>query len=92
MQDFYSKKVLTLAYMNKESLEISIKELAESVKAAVGYEGDIVWNTDMPDGTPRKLTNVEKLHGLGFKHKVELKEGIELSYKWFCENVENARL
>ena len=46
----------------------------------------------MPDGTPRKLTNVEKLHGLGFKHKVELKEGIELSYKWFCENVENARL
>lgn len=73
-------------------VEISIKELAESVKAAVGYEGDIVWNTDMPDGTPRKLTNVEKLHGLGFKHKVELKEGIELSYKWFCENVENARL
>ena len=73
-------------------VEISIKELAESVKAAVGYEGDIVWNTDMPDGTPRKLTNVEKLHKLGFKHKVELKEGIELSYKWFCENVENARL
>lgn len=73
-------------------VEISIKELAESVKAAVGYEGDIVWNTDMPDGTPRKLTNVEKLHGIGFKHKVELKEGIELSYKWFCENVENARL
>ena len=73
-------------------VEISIKELAESVKTAVGYEGDIVWNTDMPDGTPRKLTNVEKLHGLGFKHKVELKEGIELSYKWFCENVENARL
>ena len=73
-------------------VEISIKELAESVKAAVGYEGDVVWNTDMPDGTPRKLTNVEKLHKLGFKHKVELKEGIELSYKWFCENVENARL
>ena len=73
-------------------VEISIKELAESVKTAVGYEGDTVWNTDMPDGTPRKLTNVEKLHGIGFKHKVELKEGIELSYKWFCENVENARL
>lgn len=72
--------------------EISIKELAETVKAVVGYTGEIVWNTDMPDGTPRKLTNVDKLHSLGFKHKVELQEGIELSYKWFCENVENARL
>lgn len=72
--------------------EISIKELAETVKKVVDYEGDIVWNTDMPDGTPRKLTNVDKLHGLGFAHKVELEEGIELSYKWFCENVENARL
>lgn len=72
--------------------EISIKELAETVKEIVGYTGDIVWNTEMPDGTPRKLTNVDKLHKLGFKHKVELQEGIELSYKWFCENVENARL
>lgn len=72
--------------------EISIKELAETVKQVVGYEGELVWNTDMPDGTPRKLTNVDKLHGLGFVHKVELKEGIELAYKWFCENVENARL
>ena len=72
--------------------EISIRELAETVKLVVGYGGDIIWNTDMPDGTPRKLTNVDKLHALGFEHKVGLQEGIELSYKWFCENVENARL
>lgn len=72
--------------------EISIKELAETVKKVVGFEGNIVWNTDMPDGTPRKLTNVDKLHALGFRHKVELREGIELAYKWFCDNVENARL
>lgn len=72
--------------------EISIKELAETVKKVVGYEGELVWNTDMPDGTPRKLTNVDKLHGLGFMHKVELQEGIELAYKWFCENVDSARL
>lgn len=72
--------------------EISIKELAESVKKVVGFEGNIVWNTKMPDGTPRKLTNVDKLHALGFTHKVELMEGIELSYKWFCDNVETARL
>lgn len=72
--------------------EISIKQLAETVKNVVGYEGDIVWNTAMPDGTPRKLTNVDKLHNLGFYHKVELEEGIKLAYEWFCENVENARL
>ena len=72
--------------------EISIKELAETVQKVVGYEGELIWNTDMPDGTPRKLTNVDKLHGLGFYHKVDLQEGIELAYKWFCENVDNARL
>ena len=72
--------------------EVSIKELAETVKKTVGYEGDIVWNTDMPDGTPRKLTNVDKLHGLGFTHKVELEEGVKLAYQWFKENVDYARL
>ena len=72
--------------------EISIKELAETVKEVVGYQGELYWNTEMPDGTPRKLTNVDKLHGLGFVHKVELREGIELAYEWFCENVDNARL
>ena len=72
--------------------EISIKELAETVQKVVGYEGELIWNTDMPDGTPRKLTNVDKLHELGFHHKVDLQEGIELAYKWFCENVDSARL
>ena len=72
--------------------EISIKELAETVQKVVGYEGKLVWNKEMPDGTPRKLTNVDKLHSLGFRHKVELQEGIELAYQWFCENVESARL
>jgi len=72
--------------------EVSIKQLAETVKAVVGYEGEIHWNTDMPDGTPRKLTDVSKLHGLGWQHKVELEEGVVLAYKWFCENVDSARL
>ena len=63
--------------------EISIKELAETVKKVVGYEGELVWNTDMPDGTPRKLTNVDKLHGLGFTHRIDLQEGIELAYRSF---------
>lgn len=71
--------------------EVTIKQLAELVKATVGYEGDIVWNSDMPDGTPRKLTDVTKLHSLGFMHKVELEEGVKLAYDWFRENIDIAR-
>ncbi|MBQ7832588.1 MAG: GDP-L-fucose synthase [Lachnospiraceae bacterium] len=72
--------------------EVSIKQLAETVKAVVGYKGEIHWNTNMPDGTPRKLTDVSKLHSLGWNHKVELEEGVVLAYKWFCENVDSARM
>ena len=72
--------------------EVTIKQLAELVKETVGFNGDIVWNSDMPDGTPRKLCDVTKLHNLGFKHKVDLEEGVKLAYEWFKENVENARL
>ena len=71
--------------------EVTIRQLAELVKATVGYEGDIVWNSDMPDGTPRKLTDVTKLHSLGFMHKVELEEGVKLAYDWFKENIDIAR-
>jgi GDP-L-fucose synthase len=61
-------------------VDITIKELAETIKAEVGYEGEIVWNTDKPDGTPRKLMDVSKLHELGWKHKIDLKEGIAQVY------------
>ena len=66
--------------------EVSIRELAETVKEVVGFDGELVFNTDMPDGTPRKLTTVDKLHGLGWKHKVSLDKGIRLAYNWFLEN------
>lgn len=66
--------------------EVSIRQLAETVKEVVGFEGELVFNTDMPDGTPRKLTTVDKLQGLGWKHKVSLNEGIRLAYEWFLEN------
>ena len=66
--------------------EVSIRQLAETVKEVVGFEGELVFNTDMPDGTPRKLTTVDKLHGLGFMHKVSLNEGIRMAYEWFLEN------
>ena len=66
--------------------EVSIRQLAETVKEVIGFEGELVFNTDMPDGTPRKLTTVDKLHGLGWKHKTSLNEGIKLAYTWFLEN------
>ena len=69
--------------------ELTIRELAELVKKTVGFEGEIVW---MPDGTPRKLTDVTKLHELGWTHKVELEEGVKLAYEWFKENVDHARM
>ena len=72
--------------------ELTIAQLAELVKKTVGYEGEIVWNSDMPDGTPRKLADVSKLHALGWTHKVELEEGIKLAYDWFKENVDTARM
>ena len=66
--------------------EVSIRQLSETVKEVVGFEGELVFNTDMPDGTPRKLTTVDKLHGLGFIHKVSLNEGIRMAYEWFLAN------
>ncbi len=72
--------------------ELTIRQLAELVKRTVGYEGEIVWNNNMPDGTPRKLTDVSKLHEIGWMHKTELEEGVKLAYDWFRENVKDARL
>lgn len=66
-------------------VDITIKELAETIKAEVGYEGEIVWNTAKPDGTPRKLMDVSKLHDLGWKHKIDLKEGIAQVYSEYKE-------
>ncbi|MFR7936428.1 MAG: GDP-L-fucose synthase [Clostridium perfringens] len=67
-------------------VEVSIRELAETVKEVVGFAGELVFNTDMPDGTPRKLTTVDKLNGLGWRHKVDLNNGIKLAYEWFLKN------
>ena len=66
--------------------EVSIKELAETVKDVVGYNGKLTFDLTKPDGTPRKLLDVSKLHKLGWKHQVELREGIESAYKDFLEN------
>jgi len=64
-------------------VDISIEELALTIKKIVGYEGKLYFNTTKPDGTMVKLTDPSKLHGLGWKHKVELKEGIKIMYEWY---------
>lgn len=68
-------------------VDISIKRLAEIVKTIVGFEGNLLWDTSKPDGTPRKLMDVTKLHDLGWKHKIGLEEGIRLAYKSYLDNV-----
>ncbi len=67
--------------------DVSIKELAEQVKDTVGYSGDIMWDTSKPDGTPRKLLDVSKLHALGWHHSIELPEGLRSTYEWYVKNV-----
>ena len=71
--------------------DVPIKVLAEIIKTIVGYEGDIIWNTKYPDGTPRKVLNVDKIHKLGWHHETSLEEGIAITYKWFVENYNNIR-
>lgn len=67
--------------------DLSIKELAEMIQSVVGYTGEIVWNTDKPDGTPRKLMDVSRINSFGWKHKIELRQGIELVYEDFKSKV-----
>ena len=61
--------------------DISINDLAELIKKITGFKGQIVWNTDKPDGTPRKLLDVSLIHSLGWKHNIQLEEGIKEVYK-----------
>lgn len=68
-------------------IEVSIKELAETVKEVVGFEGKLVFDLTKPDGTPRKLLDVSKLHRMGWKHQVELREGVTLAYEDFLKKV-----
>ncbi len=68
-------------------VDVTIKELAETVQAIVGFTGEIKWDTNRPDGTPRKLMDVSKLHGLGWKHHIELSQGIQFAYQDFLANV-----
>ena len=66
--------------------EITIKQLAELVKITVGYNGIIEWDSTKPDGTLRKLTDVSKLHSLGWRHRMEIEDGVPALYHWYLKN------
>ena len=69
--------------------DITIKELAETIQKVTGHKGHIVWDAEKPDGTPRKLMDVSKMKNVGWSYTTELEEGIEKTYAWFLENIEN---
>ena len=71
--------------------DITIKELAETIQKVTGHQGKIVWDSTKPDGTPRKLMDVSKMKKNGWEYSTELKEGIDKTYKWFLENIENIK-
>lgn len=68
--------------------DVSIKELAELIRDIVGYTGDIEWDTEKPDGTPRKLLDVSRLHQLGWRHQRPLSDGIKDTYQWYLDNLD----
>ena len=74
--------------------ELSIREVAEKIMAEIGFKGKLLWDSSKPDGTLRKLTDVTKLHRLGWHHKIEIDEGVHRLYEWYlkgiCINHQNA--
>lgn len=68
--------------------DLTIKQLAEIIQKITGHQGSIIWDNTMPDGTPRKLMDVTKMHELGWKHQVSLEVGIQKTYDWFLENID----
>jgi GDP-L-fucose synthase len=72
--------------------DITIKELAETIKKVTGYDGEIIFDISKPDGTPRKLLDVTKLHNLGWKHSIELENGLRMAYQSFQEELNSSTI
>lgn len=81
MQHYDQKELVNIGVGD----DLSIRQLAELVAEVTGYSGDLLQDTTKPDGTPRKLMDVSKLHSLGWKHKTELREGVEMAYQDFLK-------
>ena len=72
-------------------IDLTIKELAETIQNVVGHSGEIIWDSSKPDGTPRKLMDVSKMHSLGWEHKINLEDGIRKTYQWFLNNIDSIK-
>lgn len=83
-KDLYDKNISQINIGTGE--DVTITELARLIKSVVGFNGEIVYDNSKPDGTPRKLLDVSRIHNLGWKHKTKLDEGIEKTYLWFLNN------
>jgi len=70
-------------------IDLTINELATTIQKIVGHSGEIIWDDTKPDGTPRKLMDISKMHNIGWKHQVNIEDGIQKTYNWFLENIEN---
>ena len=69
--------------------DVTIKELASIIQKITGHQGDIVWDSTKPDGTPRKLMDVSKMKLMGWQFSTELETGIQKTYDWFLKNIKN---
>lgn len=92
VDDLAEACLFLMLHYNEEStinvgtgVEISIKELAETIKEKVGFKGELVFDTTKPDGTPRKLLDVSKINNLGWKHKIDLNDGIQKTIDWLYQ-------
>jgi GDP-L-fucose synthase len=72
-------------------IDCTIRELAETIKSVVGFEGELVFDSSKPDGTPRKLMDVSRLKALGWQASISLEEGLRKTYQWFLQNQERLR-
>jgi GDP-L-fucose synthase len=73
-------------------IDIEISEFAEKIAAIVGFQGEIEFDISKPDGSPRKLLDVSKVHGLGWQHKIQLEDGLLATYKWFVQSLEKGEV
>ena len=83
MQDYEGEEHINVG----TGKDVTIKELAETIVDVVGYKNDYEWDTSKPNGTPRKVLNVDKIKSLGWEPKIELRKGIELTYDWYKNSI-----
>jgi GDPmannose 4,6-dehydratase len=82
MNNYHDSSIINIG----TGVDLTIKELAETIKNLIGYQGTIVWDSSKPDGTPRKLLDVSKLNNLGWHHKIDLSRGLTETINWFIQN------